>query len=121
MSNDQHLDVSELGNTILVHFKEYHLLSDYAVVNAIGNELDELVDRSRGRKVVIDFSGVEHVSSLILGLLVMFRKQVVPNGGQLLLCRLSPEVRELFDRTVLSQSWDIRESEADAFAVFAWP
>jgi anti-anti-sigma factor len=62
---------------------------------------------------------VEYVSSLVLGLLVMLRKQAMSKGGQVVLCGLSPVVREMFDRTMLSRSWDIRESKADAFAVLA--
>jgi anti-anti-sigma factor len=119
MSAYQHLDVTELGDTILVCFKQRHALLDFAVPSDIANELDELADQRRCRKVIIDMSGVEYVSSLVLGLLVMLRKQAMSKGGQVVLCGLSPVVREMFDRTMLSRSWDIRESKADAFAVLA--
>jgi anti-anti-sigma factor len=107
MSEYQHLDVLELGEAILVRFKEPHLLSDCAIPCAIGNELDELADQPGCRIAVIDFFGLDYVSSLMLGLLVAFRKQVMSKGGQLVLCGLSPEVRELFDSTMPSQSWNI--------------
>ena len=65
MSKYQHLDLSELDDAILISFKKHrHLLNDAAAI-AIGNELDLLADQPRCRKVVIDFSGVEHVSTLI--------------------------------------------------------
>jgi anti-anti-sigma factor len=117
MSKFEHLDVSERDDAILVRVKEP--LLDDAAAFAVGNELDELGEQPRCRTVVMDFSGVEHVSSLMLGLLVTLREQTASRGGILVLCGLSPEVRELFDSTMPGQPWDIRERAVDAFAVFA--
>jgi anti-anti-sigma factor len=117
MPTYRHLDVTEVGDTTVVCFKEPHSLLDYAVPSNIANELDDLADQRRCRKLVIDLSGVEYVSTFVLGLLVMLRRQALSHGGEVVLCGLSPVVREIFDRTRLSRSWDIRESKADAFAV----
>jgi ABC-type transporter Mla MlaB component len=68
-----------------------------------------LADQPRCRKVVIDFSGVEHVSSFMLGLLVMLRRQIVSREGRLVMCGVDGAVRESFD----SRLWDIRESVVD--------
>ena len=115
MSTDQHLDVSERDDMTIVRFKGCRLLVDALVVNGVGRELGDLASGQDCRTLIVDFAGVEDVSSAVLGLLVMLRKKMAFKKGQLVLCGLSPEVREFCDETMLSQLFEIRETEADAF------
>ena len=116
MPTYQHLTVSEYDDVMVVRFRGQHLIVSQWIVNKIGSELDEVADRPGCRKLVVDFFGVVDLSSFMLGLVVMLRKKMASKKGHLVLCGLSPEVREFFDETMLSQILDIRESETDAFA-----
>ena len=119
MRTYHHLDVLEHGDIIVVRVKVRHFLADAWIVNAIGSGLDELADRSDCRKLIVDFVGVEDLSSLMLGLLVKLRKKMAGKEGQLVLCGLSPNLRKFFDETMLGQLFKTRETEADAFAALA--
>ena len=119
MSSYNHLDVSENGDVTTVRFKRDQLLVDESVVRNIGSELDKLATGQDRRKLIIDSFGVEDISSLMLGQLVRLRTKMAAKKGQLVLCGVSPEVREFFDETMLSQLFEIRETEADAFAALA--
>lgn len=125
MSSHGHLEVSENGNVTIVHFKAQHfLLVDEWIVCDIGRELQELAD-GRGptgqgsSKLIVNFVGVEDLSSLMLGQLMKLRVKMAANKGRLVLCGFSAEVREFFDETMLSQLFEITASEADALAALA--
>lgn len=119
MSSYNYLDISERDDLTIVRFKGDPLLVDESVVYAVSNEFHDVVDRCGCRKLIVNFFGVADLSNLMFGLLVMLRKKLAANRGQLVLCGLSPEVREFLDETMLSQLFEIRETEADACSAFA--
>ena len=119
MSGYNHLDVSEHDDVTIVRFKGRPLLVNDSVLAGIGNALGDLTDAPESCKLIVDFGGVEDVSSAMLGILVMLRNNMAVSRGQLVLCGLSPEVREFVYETTLSQLFEIRESAADAFSAFA--
>ena len=118
--SSNHLKVSENGDVTIVRFNAHRfLLVDEWIVYEIGNELDKLANGKVGSKLIMDFIGVEDLSSLMLGKLVKLRTKMAATKGQLVLCGLSPDVREFLDETMLSQLFEIRENEADALAALA--
>ena len=50
-----------------------------------------------GDRLVLDFSGVEYISSVGLRVLILASKQVKAQGGALAVCGLQPVVREIFE------------------------
>ena len=50
-----------------------------------------------GDRLVLDFSGVEYISSVGLRVLILASKQVKKQGGALAVCGLQPVVREIFE------------------------
>lgn len=120
LSSYNHLDVSQRDDATIVRFKASHfLLVDEWVVLDIGSELINLVGGQDSCKLIVDFFGVEDLSSLMLGQLVKLRTKMAAKKGQLILCGLTLEVREFLDETMLSQLFDIRETEADALTALA--
>ena len=99
MSTYNHLDVSERNGVTITRFKSNHfLLCDECVVRDIGVELDTLAGQRDGPRLIVDFVGVEDLSSLMLGKLVRLRTKMAGSRGKLFLCGFSPEVREFLTR-----------------------
>jgi len=113
---DRQLDVFEQSGIFVVRFRRHHFLVDEWVIRSIGDELKEVAARPECRKVVVDFTGVEDLSSFMVGQLVMLRKRMAAKKGQVVLCGLSAEVQEFFDETILSELFDIQADEVDALA-----
>jgi anti-anti-sigma factor len=118
MSRYNHLNVSERDDVIVVRFPGCHL-SIHAMVSDVGRELRELANGQDGRKLIVDFFGVEDVSSTMLGVLVMLRRDTAVRRGRLVLCGLGPAVRKFVDESMLNELFEIRETEADAFVALA--
>lgn len=52
---------------------------------------------THGLSIMLDFSGVPHISSVGLRVLMLAQKQVKAQGGVLVLAALQPAVREIFE------------------------
>ena len=118
MSRYSHLDVSERHDVIVVRFLGCHL-SIHATVSDVGRELRELANGQDGCKLIVDFFGVEDVSSTMLAMLVMLRRDTAVKRGRLVLCGLSPAVRKFLDESMLNELFEIRETTAEAFVALA--
>ena len=80
---------------------ELNRLSSYELAEAAGRELIEAVQGRQAPKVVVDLGNVEYMSSVGYGPLITFRARVRDLGGRLVLSRLSPVVKEMFEATRL--------------------
>ena len=52
------------------------------------------------KKVLLDFTGVEMVSSAIIGKLVLFHNRLKARSVQLRICGMSPAIESVFKRTM---------------------
>jgi anti-sigma B factor antagonist len=64
--------------------------------------------------MILDFSGVELVSSAMLGKLILLQRRVDAEGGRLRLCELSLGVRAVFKSTNLDRLFKIDRDLAAA-------
>jgi anti-anti-sigma factor len=82
-------------------------------IDCIGDHLYALAEAPPGR-LVLDFSRVVHMSTHMLGVLIVLHKRVLTGGGRLALCGLNPNLRETFDLLRLSSLFAIHATEEDA-------
>jgi anti-anti-sigma factor len=67
---------------------------------------------------VIDLRNVAYMSSAGLRVLLMFLKKLSASGGKLVLCNLSPEIRQIFDIAGFTRMFTIASGREDALALF---
>jgi anti-anti-sigma factor len=70
-------------------------------------------------KVLIDFSGVEYISSAGLRALMMASKQSKATGGRLAVAGLTPMVKEIFTISRFSLVVQVFETSAEAIAALS--
>ncbi|MGQ9548452.1 MAG: ATP-binding protein [Roseiflexus sp.] len=68
--------------------------------------------------VLLDFGNVTFLSSTALRSLLLARKDLLARNGELRLCNLRPQVREVFELTGFTQVFAIHSSRAEALAAF---
>ncbi len=66
-------------------------------MQAFGQELLGAVDRSGVNKVVLNFTCVTYLTSAAFDPLTSLRHRLQARGGHLILCGLSPLIREVFE------------------------
>ncbi len=68
--------------------------------------------------VLLDFDNVTFLSSTALRSLLLARKELLARNGELRLCNLRPQVREVFELTGFTRLFAIHSSRAEALAAF---
>jgi anti-sigma B factor antagonist len=92
---------------------------DIVTADGIGDELYDLIDQPDCQNLLLNFSGIVGLSSVMLGKLLVVRMKRQCKRGQVKVCTIGPEVYEVFSETKLGQIIDIRESEAEALEAFS--
>lgn len=118
MAVHRRLEVSEVGDVTIVKFVDRKIL-DEASIQELGQELFALVEDDKCEKLLLDFSGVEFLSSAALGNLIKLDKKVKLHDGKLKLCNIRPEIYEVFVITKLNKLFQIENDESAALASFA--
>ena len=77
-----------------------------------------LVELDNRKTILLDFAGVEFLSSAALGKLITFDRKVKTSKGRLKMCGVAPGILEVFQVTKLNKVFDIRPDAAEAMAAF---
>lgn len=118
MAGHRRLEVSEVGDVTVVRFVDRKIL-DVTNIHELGKELFALVEEQNKKKLLLNFTTVEFLSSETLGELIKLEKKVKQHTGRLLLSNIKPEIYEVFAITRLNKLFDIRDEEAEALAAFS--
>lgn len=118
MSQFRRLIVDRQGDVTLVRFQDRKIIGEQEI-QEIGRELYQLVDQEKCRRLLLDFDGVQFLSSAALGKLISLDRRVRAVDGTLKLCSIRPEIHEVFALTHLTQLFDIYEDRAQALEAFS--
>jgi len=110
---DALLRVTRQNDVGVVGFRTSRIL-DQSNVQQLGEELDELLDKHRLSKIVINFHNVHYMSSAVMGKLVGLLKKIKGAGGQLKLSNIPPNIYEIFEIMRFNKLFDICETEDEA-------
>ncbi|MCI0492590.1 MAG: STAS domain-containing protein [Planctomycetes bacterium] len=116
MATPRRIKISVSGQVTVVTCSDSKII-DEIEIQEFGQELYDLVERDGRKKIVLNFSNVEFLSSAALGKLIGFEKRVKQHQATLVLSNIRPEIYEVFAITKLTKLFTIKDSEADALAV----
>ena len=118
MLKQKRLDVSEVGDVTVVHFRDQRIIDDLAIQET-GQELVQLVEEGEGcKKLLLNFAEVGFMSSAALGKLITVNKKMKGNGGSVRMCNIRPDILEVFAITRLDRLFNIKKDEEEALADF---
>ena len=114
--------MSEPGSPIEAHhcdgaevitFRD-RILLDHNVIDRIEQHLAGIVRQNPGGRVIVDFAGVQALSSKMLSVLVNAHAGLATNDGTIEVCNLSRSARKAFDVTHLADLFRIHEDQQAA-------
>jgi anti-sigma B factor antagonist len=107
---DFDLDVERVGDVpIVVVMGDVDLYTAPAL-----REQLVLLTESGEHRVIVDLSGVTFLDSMGLGVLVGAKKRAARHDGGIDLVVQTPEIRRIFEITMLDEIFDVYESRATA-------
>ena len=107
------LRVTAAGGATVVELTDRRILDELSI-NEIGEQLASMVAKSAAPKFVLDFSGVTHMSSSVLSMLIALRNRIREKGGELRLSGIQPPILELFAMTRLNEIFTICQTREQA-------
>jgi len=111
------LEVEDIGEVTVVNFTDKKIL-DEQNIQVIGEQLFNLVDELGRRKILLNFSNVEYLSSAALGKFITLNKKVKSAEGTLILCSIDAQIYEVFEITKLNKLFNIQKDEQTALQAF---
>jgi anti-sigma B factor antagonist len=112
------LKSQEIEDVLVVYFTDAKIL-DEARIQQIGKELMEMSASATNKKMVLNFQGVQFMSSAMIGKLVLLNKKCKAAEVSLKLCQISPNVLEVFKITRLNKVFEIHPDEEKALKSFS--
>jgi anti-sigma B factor antagonist len=100
----------DIGDVTVVRFIDKKIL-DEQNIQMIGDDLFKLVDELSRKKLLLDFSTVEFLSSAALGKLIRLHQRLAAVKGKLILCGISTTIMEIFTLTKLDKMLKIVKDE----------
>jgi len=117
MAAYQKLEISEGGDVTVVRFRDRRIANTLEI-ELVGQELYRLVEEGKHKRLVLDFSNVDYLSSALIGKLISLNAKVQAGNGSVKLCSLRPEVFEIFHTCQLDRIFSINKDVADAIPAF---
>lgn len=111
------LEVEDNGEVTIVNFVDRKIL-DEQNIQKIGEDLFSLVEELGRKKVLLNFSNVEYLSSAALGKFITLNKKVANVGGKLVMCNINADIFEVFEITKLNKLFSIQTDEQTALQAF---
>ncbi|MEX2054991.1 MAG: STAS domain-containing protein [Candidatus Andersenbacteria bacterium] len=108
------ITTEKVGDVTVVHFVGDQIMSELQV-QELGKKLKQLIEGGC-EKVVVNFRKIEFMSSAFLGKLITLQKIVDARFGNMVFCRIRPEIYEVFAITKLNKLFSIKDEEVDALA-----
>jgi anti-sigma B factor antagonist len=84
----------DAGVTV-VEFMQVRMLDD-TNINMMTHELFNLVDKTLDLKILIDFSNIKYMSSIVLGKIIELHKRITKRKGTLKLCSIDKKIMQVF-------------------------
>ena len=114
---DSRLRVKEVDTVTTVEFIDRNIL-DEANIQAIGEEIGQIIESKPQPQLLINFANVDHLSSAALGTLITINTKIRNKDGKLCLTNIDPQIYEVFVITRLNQLFNIQESMDEALKSF---
>ena len=110
---EQVMEVEHVPEATVVRFKRRTILEPAAIL-AIRDRLLRLAGEEGHRTMLVNFQGVESMTSAMLGELVMLHRTLSECGGQLAFCRVEPFLMHVFKIVKLPERIAVYDDEAMA-------
>jgi anti-anti-sigma regulatory factor len=94
-SYEQHLELERVGPVSIVRFKRRTILEP-EIIQGIGDRLLQLAGEKTGGAILLNFKGVESLTSALLGEFRILHRALTEAGGRLAFCAVEPFLAQLF-------------------------
>jgi anti-sigma B factor antagonist len=107
------IEVEYVQHAVIATLTDEKIL-DESDIRGLADSIMPLLEGSGSVNLVLDFSNVKFLTSVILGLLIRISRKIYESEGQFKLCGINPKIHEIFRITRLDRVFDIHADRYDA-------
>jgi anti-sigma B factor antagonist len=96
MSVTSRIQVNETDGVKVVRFQDQNLFDERTVREASEQIAAALPNDGTAIRLVVDFSGVNLISSTFLSKLILLQRRIDETRGRMRLCEMSPDLAQVF-------------------------
>jgi anti-sigma B factor antagonist len=111
------LRIELFDNATVASFVDERIVDDI-VIQSVGEQLYNLVERDGHKRLLLNFSNVKFMASAVIAKLFTLHKKVQQAKGKLKFCCIDPDLRVVFKITGLERIVEIYDDEQDALDSF---
>lgn len=112
----RYLKLAEHGDSVVVQFGVSHI-NDEENIEDLGHELFLLPDQFGFQKIVLNMTGVEYITSSVVGKMITLHRKLHRNRGKMVISDLTPGVQDVLDASRLLSYFTHCETEEQALAI----
>jgi anti-anti-sigma regulatory factor len=112
------LDVAQIDSVTVVRFTRRTILEPLAI-ETVGQRLLALVEVESRRRLILDFSRVESLTSGMLGKFIALHQAIESGGGRLVFCGVGPFLKQIFTICNIPGTIPLLSDEAEAVRTLA--
>jgi stage II sporulation protein AA (anti-sigma F factor antagonist) len=87
---------------------------NYSLCHEFQRQVTEILDRQSVHSLVVNLKNVVFLDSMGIGTLITLRNRLIKNGGAVVLCELTDQIKRVMDISSLNKVFDLYEAEAEA-------
>lgn len=111
------LRIEIFDNATVASFVDERIVDDI-VIQSVGEQLYNLVERDGHKRLLLNFSNVKFMASAVIAKLFTLHKKVQQAKGKVKFCCIDPDLRVVFKITGLERIVEIYDDEQDALDSF---
>ena len=114
--HDVRLEVEQDADVTIISIRTPRIPADLS--DLFEERVAQTVDALEQPKVLLDFDGVEFISSAVLGKLIKLNGKMMDRGGQMKIATLTDRIAEVFKITNLDKLFSIHKTRDKAIKAF---
>ena len=118
MTTPNRVDVVDKQDVKIVKFLDHSIFDDRVVRESIDQLNASLPTTGEPIKLILDFSGVDIISSSLLGKLIILQRRVDNSKGKMRLCEMSRNVEGVFRTANLDRIFNIDRDQRESLERF---
>jgi anti-sigma B factor antagonist len=111
------ISIDSVNGVTVIGFLEPKIVAEESV-EATGDELCSLVEDEGRKKILLDLGNVQYISDAFVGKLIIVKRKLAAIKGQLKVCCMQPDLREVLRVTQLDRFFEIYSDKRSALASF---
>ena len=118
MTTSPRISTRQEDGVIVVRFNDHHLFDERTVRDVADQITAALPSDGSPIRLILDFAGVELISSSLLSKLIMLQRRIDGTGGKLRLCELSGILQSVFRTSNLDRLFAIDRDVRASLSMF---